>query len=345
MKGITEIVATILLVLITISLVGMASLFFNRTQSAAAQVGEERLEETLAQIGTSFKIDYADKNKVFIRNLGNIQLKNMDVYVNNVRMKIAPIIIAPKEIGEIVLDDSQLSMMSDPAELKVVVANTEVKSIVSFYEHYTVGHWKFDEGSGNTAKDSSIKNNEGRISGAQWVDGKIKKALNFDGMDDFVNVTDSLELKSYSTTVQAWFKFNSLTGTNKGGSPTGQQFIIFKKNSHSENFSDYSISKHSTNQLIFELANITGYQIVVNAGNVEIGTWYHFVATFDNKTKKMSIYLNGRLKDSKIEPNFVMDHSDTNIYFGRTGQNFDAFFNGALDDVRILRIARSMQTV
>jgi len=37
-----------------------------------------------------------------------------------------------------------------------------------------IGHWKLDDGSGTTAKDSSSKNNNGRFVGApKWVDGKL----------------------------------------------------------------------------------------------------------------------------------------------------------------------------
>ena len=40
-----------------------------------------------------------------------------------------------------------------------------------------VGYWKFDEGKGDVAKDSSANNLEGRIYGADWVEGKKGKAL------------------------------------------------------------------------------------------------------------------------------------------------------------------------
>jgi hypothetical protein len=41
-----------------------------------------------------------------------------------------------------------------------------------------VGLWLFDEGSGNTAKDSSGNKNDGAFMGKPaWVDGKFGKAL------------------------------------------------------------------------------------------------------------------------------------------------------------------------
>ncbi len=44
-------------------------------------------------------------------------------------------------------------------------------------------HWKFNEGSGSTAYDSSGNNSHGAITGAAWTTGKQDKALYFDGND------------------------------------------------------------------------------------------------------------------------------------------------------------------
>ncbi len=45
-----------------------------------------------------------------------------------------------------------------------------------------VGWWRFDEGSGTIAGDSSGNGNNGTIYGATWVAGKYGQALSFDGI-------------------------------------------------------------------------------------------------------------------------------------------------------------------
>lgn len=51
-----------------------------------------------------------------------------------------------------------------------------------------VGLWHFDEGSGTTACDASGYGNDGTlVNEPAWVDGKIGKALEFDGVDDSVD--------------------------------------------------------------------------------------------------------------------------------------------------------------
>jgi len=51
-----------------------------------------------------------------------------------------------------------------------------------------IGWWRFDEGSGNLAADSSGNGHNGPIAGALWSDGKIGKSLDFYGTGRYVTV-------------------------------------------------------------------------------------------------------------------------------------------------------------
>ncbi len=62
-----------------------------------------------------------------------------------------------------------------------------------------IGHWTFDEGLGTTAGDSSGNNLTGTISGATWTTGKISKALNFNGTDNYVNVGSPAPITNLNT--------------------------------------------------------------------------------------------------------------------------------------------------
>ena len=72
-----------------------------------------------------------------------------------------------------------------------------------------VGYWRFDEGSGTTAIDSSGKGNTGQIHGAQWIQGVAGKALRFDGIGDYVSIphSSSLDISGHEITVEYWLKF------------------------------------------------------------------------------------------------------------------------------------------
>jgi hypothetical protein len=81
-------------------------------------------------------------------------------------------------------------------DFKIINFNREKRIIDGL-----VGAWKFDEGSGTIAYDSSGNNNHGTLySGSNvcsnpptsgcptWVDGKFGKALQFDGVDDYAHM-------------------------------------------------------------------------------------------------------------------------------------------------------------
>ncbi len=68
------------------------------------------------------------------------------------------------------------------------------------------GYWKFDEGAGNRAGDSSGSGRNGSLSGPTWGDGFTGGALDFDGLNDGLSFSYS-SLSNY--TVSAWVKADS----------------------------------------------------------------------------------------------------------------------------------------
>ena len=78
-----------------------------------------------------------------------------------------------------------------------------------------VGYWKFDEGSGTTASDSSGNGSTGAITGAGWVAGQVNGALSFNGSTNYVSmgtpVPTALKFGASSFTVINWFKTTSTT--------------------------------------------------------------------------------------------------------------------------------------
>ncbi len=68
-----------------------------------------------------------------------------------------------------------------------------------------VGYWSFDEGTGQSAGDSSGNGFDGKIHGAQWCDGHKGKALRFDGNDDYIDCGTSTKFNlTKALTIEAW---------------------------------------------------------------------------------------------------------------------------------------------
>jgi tetratricopeptide (TPR) repeat protein len=96
-------------------------------------------------------------------------------------------------------------------------------NLSSFSTGRMIGWWKFDEGRGSTALDSSGHGNHGTLQGdPQWVDGITGGALELDG-SDFVIIDGIVDdITSNNITVSAWVKTTTtgegnLFASNSGG--------------------------------------------------------------------------------------------------------------------------------
>jgi hypothetical protein len=69
------------------------------------------------------------------------------------------------------------------------------------------GIWHFNEGTDSIAHDSSGNHNHGTIYGANWITGISETALSFNGLNDYVEVPNSIGLNiTGNITVEAWMK-------------------------------------------------------------------------------------------------------------------------------------------
>ena len=103
MKGITAVISIILLLLITISLVGFAFIYFTRVTEIASQRTQEQLEHVISAQQMVVVIDNIAGNTLVIRNRGSISfgLGNVSVYANNTLASCtwSPASIAPSGVA------------------------------------------------------------------------------------------------------------------------------------------------------------------------------------------------------------------------------------------------------
>lgn len=93
MKGITPVIAIILLLLITISMVGFAFVWFQRVAQQTQTSTESQLAEQLSQQGQKVSIDNVDdtNNNITLRHIGTVatDTSKVTLYVNNARISCA----------------------------------------------------------------------------------------------------------------------------------------------------------------------------------------------------------------------------------------------------------------
>lgn len=195
-----------------------------------------------------------------------------------------------------------------------------------------IGWWPGD-GNSNDIKgtNNGILRNGANANGA----GKVGKAFNLDGFDDYIEIPDSPSLRPTSLTVDAWVKFDSLE--TPGALQPGLQYIVFRKNSRDSEFEGFTLNKMRVNgsdRLCFGVTSAYGTQVFAcSLDNVSIGTFYHVAGTYDGNTVKF--YLNGTLQDQK-NSGFPIDYGSRPIFIGSTGEPVnDGKFQGVIDEVEI----------
>ena len=182
-----------------------------------------------------------------------------------------------------------------------------------------LGVWLFDEGKSDVAKDSSENSNDGAIKGEpEWVEGKFKKALEFDGKDDYVDVPVNLNLYEEVTAV-VWTRTNA--------PPPGERYQII---SNDQGSYGRCIQTRPTNYWIFH----TEGQAITHNVIPTLDSWEHLAATWT--TKSVKFYINGELVATGVGDSPVYnDAVSTNI-----GRNFSQkdYYNGTLDEVALLSV-------
>jgi hypothetical protein len=198
---------------------------------------------------------------------------------------------------------------------------------------------KFDECSGNIAHDSSsyhndgiLKNYTGSCGGTacpSWTNGKFGKALDFDGIGDYVEISENPSLNiTNEMTVSAWvypMPIQSSGGSNQiiqrlnWGSPGSSRNGFFLREGSSGN--------HEPN---FYVANGTDWTSV-NAGSISSNNWHYITGTVKSNDK-IRIYVDGNLKN---EDNFIGNISQYTGGIKIGYERSELTFNGTIDEVRI----------
>jgi hypothetical protein len=188
-----------------------------------------------------------------------------------------------------------------------------------------IGWWKFDEGSGSQAMDSSGMNHHGVLKNTEegnWVEGMIGSALSFDGIDDYVATALDIDQGGVtSITMAAWVYPTSTS--------EGKHQVI----SSDDLYWDWSLLREGKHWHAF-----TGDGSWDSGFGVELNKWQHVAVVF-KPNENVVFHKNGKSRSKGATP--VPDTSDNNITIGDNPGRWDEYFAGRIDDVRIYNYALS----
>jgi hypothetical protein len=196
-----------------------------------------------------------------------------------------------------------------------------VLACVSTSQADIVAYWSFDEGSGDAAEDGSGNGNDGTIFGAEWVDGKFGKALEFDANYVLVPNDESYNFtQDQSFSIILWINYEA-TGDWQG--------VLQKFNGGYP----FKVEVNPSNSLycaIWDQVNNPGAHV----GNVS-GDWHHFAFVRDRSEKKIYSYLDGQLKETKDDTINGATENAADLYIGARKPGNTILFYGILDEIAI----------
>lgn len=196
-----------------------------------------------------------------------------------------------------------------------------------------VGHWRFDEGTGSSAADSSGGNNPAVfMNGATWADGRIGKALNVgNGNTDHARVTDPLNGRfAFGTndfTIALWVKTSQVPPAGSFPELMHKFDGAFEVRTGIEilNVLNNQMQPRSTYKLM-TAGKKHGIDIPILADN----NWHHFVARKSAMTLEIIVDGTVRAKTGHTAGSIT---TDAPIVFG--GDDACCSLDGLLDDARI----------
>ncbi|MBP9758378.1 prepilin-type N-terminal cleavage/methylation domain-containing protein [Candidatus Dojkabacteria bacterium] len=202
-----------------------------------------------------------------------------------------------------------------------------------------IAYWPLSEASGTTTDDASISSYSGTLvnmdPATDWVAGKFGNALDFDGVNDWVDFPNgfadftggiSIGFWIYPTTTGYWSRFVEL-----GNGCLNSGTIL--------------VSRYGTSNSIAYQSRGTGNQVLADEV-LTLNEWQHFVITQD-ASANVKIYknsLNQTTSGSASLPTNVTRSSNWLSESG-CGHGYDSYFAGKLDDIRVYNKALSEQEV
>lgn len=204
-----------------------------------------------------------------------------------------------------------------------------------------LGYWKFDEGGGSFAADSSGNGNTAALFSTGWAAGRSGTAANFYGdSNSHVRIPASGSFNSITNqiTVSAWVHPNTI--------PSGRATIAARQSGAGAN-NQWALASDGGHP-VFVIRSGTSEQNVTASATVSAGQWYHVAGTYDGVN--MRLYVNGAQVGSLAKSGNITLETGKEVLLG--GSQVDTstsvaglLFDGYVDEVRLHRRALSASEV
>jgi len=189
-----------------------------------------------------------------------------------------------------------------------------------------VAHWELDEAEGLIAHDSAGDSN-GIIYGAAWASGQIGQALDFNGIDDYVDFgnDESLNLGAGEFSISAWINPRSF------GSDEPRPIISkWQDDANRWYLHTYNDCVEFTSKGQGSIVYVAGTE-----GLLDLDRWHHVCFVAEGKGK---MYVDGEDRTNwATHPPLIgsLDNSAAVKLGSKGSTETPTYFDGSIDDVRI----------
>lgn len=182
--------------------------------------------------------------------------------------------------------------------------------------------YRLDEASGLSTLDSSGNGNHGiLVNGPAWTSGRGGSALQFDGVNDYVDIGNAPSLNAAGAiTIAAWVRPALLNRA---------QFVVAKDNLPSGQL-QYFLRLQGNAVRMGVRTTIDNF--ITSPPALVLNTWQHVAGVYDGG--KMQIYVNGQPAGAPVNANGTMTDNGVSARIGRR-QDAALPFQGVIDDVEI----------
>jgi len=183
--------------------------------------------------------------------------------------------------------------------------------------HYNQGepvaYWKFDEGSGTLVGDTTDNMNNAIIHGP---------SLDFDGTDEYVEITSVSALEPTTISVEMWLKTSGTDGSHHRA--------LSMTDSDVGAGVAYMVERIGTS-LSFGIYN--GAASKTKSYTYTENVWYHLIGIYDNDV--VYLYINGESQGTTSSAGTISYTDSDFIAIGRKNAADGEYFDGKIDEVRI----------
>jgi len=194
-----------------------------------------------------------------------------------------------------------------------------------------IGYWSLDETTGDIASNEITGSETGNMTNTEnedWVSGKINNGIDFDGVDEFMNITSISKLPSgnQNFSFSVWVNSDTWDIDNmyilKWGDETpstdGEAMKFFYSNSGNGKVS----------------LNFVGAYIL-DSPTVDLsGSWHHLAVVY-SQGRNISLYVDGVINGSAIIGGDLIIPAGKSVYVGRYITASKLPFDGQIDELGI----------